>query len=83
MSFFFIVVVTYCVKSKPHPGLLAGNELLVDTERDVRKQSKERMTGEKGESNYRWNSRQQVCRCRWGKKFQFVVRIQHDGRSRK
>lgn len=36
-SFFFIVVVTFCVKSKPHASVLADNELLIDTERDVRK----------------------------------------------
>lgn len=65
----FIVAVTYYVKRKPHLRLRADNEHLVDTRRDLRKKSKEPVTGKRGESKYRWNSRRQVCRCRWERIF--------------
>lgn len=62
---FFIVVVTYCVKSKPHLGVLADNELLVDIERDVRKRRIELQVKQQAAG---WQM--QV-----GKNFQFVVKI--------
>lgn len=53
----FIIVVTYCVKSKAHLSELADNELLVDTERAVRKKRDEIQV------------EKHVCLCRWERLF--------------